>query len=39
MSYENARVFHSWLGDKLHEVEEMSKARTAFESSPAAGQA
>lgn len=39
MSYENARVFHAWLGDKLHEVEEMSKARTAFENAPAAGQA
>ena len=39
MSYENARVFHAWLGDKLHEVEEMNKARTAFESAPAGGQA
>ncbi|MDA8428793.1 MAG: hypothetical protein M0T70_06010 [Geobacteraceae bacterium] len=39
MNYENARVFHAWLGDKLREVEEMNKARTAFESAPAAGQA
>lgn len=39
MSYENARVFHAWMGDKLREVEEMSKARTDFETSPAVGQA
>ena len=39
MSYENARVFHAWLGDKLREVEELNKARTDFESAPAAGQA
>jgi hypothetical protein len=39
MSYENARVFHAWMGDKLREVEELSKARSAFESAPAAGQA
>jgi hypothetical protein len=39
MNYENARVFHAWLGDKLREVEEMNKARSAFESAPAAGQA
>lgn len=31
MSYENARVFHSWLGDKLHEIEEIHKAQAAFE--------
>jgi hypothetical protein len=39
MSYENARVFHAWLGEKLHEVEQMHKARTAFETAPAGGQA
>lgn len=39
MSYENAKVFHAWLGDKLHEVEEIHKARMAFENSPAGGQA
>ena len=39
MSYENAKVFHAWLGDKLHEVEEIHKARTAFEQTEAAGQA
>jgi len=37
MSYENAKVFHAWLGDKLHEVEEIHKARTAFEQTEAAG--
>jgi hypothetical protein len=31
MSYDNARAFHSWLGEKLHEVEELAKARAAFE--------
>jgi hypothetical protein len=39
MSYENARVFHAWMGEKLREVEELSKARTAFENAPVAGQA
>jgi hypothetical protein len=39
MSYENAKVFHAWMGDKLREVEEMHKARTAFEESEAVGQA
>jgi hypothetical protein len=39
MSYENARVFHAWLGDKLREVEELSKAHNAFEQAPPAGQA
>ena len=39
MSYENAKVFHAWMGDKLREVEELSKARNAFESAPAVGQA
>ena len=39
MSYENAKVFHAWMGDKLREVEEMHKARTAFENSTVAGQA
>lgn len=39
MSYENAKVFHAWMGDKLREVEEMHKARTEFEQSQAGGQA
>ena len=39
MSYENARVFHSWLGDKLREMEELHKLRNAFESAPTGGQA
>jgi hypothetical protein len=39
MSYENAKVFHAWMGDKLREVEEMHKARTAFEQSQVGGQA
>ena len=39
MSYENAKVFHAWMGDKLREVEEMHKARTEFEQSPVGGQA
>lgn len=39
MSYENAKVFHTWMGDKLREVEEMHKARTEFEQSQAGGQA
>jgi hypothetical protein len=39
MSYENARVFHAWLGDKLREIEDLHKMRNAFESAPAGGQA
>jgi hypothetical protein len=39
MSYENAKLFHAWMGDKLREMEELHKARTSFENSPAAGQA
>lgn len=39
MNYENARVFHAWLGEKLHEMEQMHKARAAFETEPAGGQA
>ncbi|MDR3580880.1 MAG: hypothetical protein P4L44_13045 [Oryzomonas sp.] len=39
MSYENARVFHAWLGDKLREMEELHKMRNAFESAPTGGQA
>ena len=39
MSYENAKVFHAWMGDKLREVEEMQQARAAFEQSQAVGQA
>jgi hypothetical protein len=33
MNYENARVFHAWLGDKLREAEEIMKARAAFAAS------
>jgi hypothetical protein len=39
MNYDNAKVFHAWLGDKLREAEEMVKARTQFEQSKAGGQA
>lgn len=39
MSYENAKVFHAWMGDKLREVEELHKARTQFEQTQAGGQA
>ena len=39
MSYENARIFHAWLGDKLREVEELHKMRNEFESAPAGGRA
>ena len=39
MNYENARIFHAWLGDKLREMEQMHKARTSFESAPVGGQA
>jgi hypothetical protein len=39
MSYENARVFHTWLGDKLREMEELHKLRNVFENTPAGGQA
>lgn len=39
MSYENARVFHAWMGDKLREMEEMQKARTAFEETQSGAQA
>jgi len=39
MTYENARVFHNWLGEKLREVEELQKAHAAFENTPEGGQA
>jgi len=39
MSYENAKLFHLWMGEKLREIEELHKARTAFEGTPASGQA
>jgi len=39
MSYENARVFHSWMGDKLRELEEIHKAQAAFEKTEHGGQA
>ncbi|HWI40338.1 MAG TPA: hypothetical protein VNX25_02480 [Verrucomicrobiae bacterium] len=31
MSYENARMFHGWLGERLQEAEAIHKAREAFE--------
>lgn len=37
MSYDNARVFHAWMGEKLREMEELQKARAAFEESRSAG--
>ncbi len=39
MNYENAKVFHSWMGEKLREVEELHKARTEFEQSQTGGRA
>lgn len=39
MNYENAKVFHAWMGEKLREFEEMHKARTEFEQSSVGGQA
>jgi hypothetical protein len=39
MSYDNAKAFHAWMGDKLREVEELHKARAAFEESQPVGQA
>jgi hypothetical protein len=30
MSYENARNFHLWLGERLQEMEALEKARVAF---------
>ena len=39
MSYDNAKVFHAWLGDKLSEMEQMHASRTAFEETQAGGQA
>ncbi len=39
MSYENAREFHAWMGEKLREVEEMQRARAEFEESRGAGTA
>ena len=39
MSYDNAKIFHSWMGEKLREVELLHKARDVFESSEVAGRA
>lgn len=39
MSYENARVFHAWMGDKLRELEDIHKAQRAFEQTEHGGQA
>jgi cellulase/cellobiase CelA1 len=30
MNYENARMFHAWLGEKLKEAEAMHEARESF---------
>lgn len=34
MNYENARMFHSWLGERLKEMEAMQKSRQVFEAAP-----
>ena len=39
MSYENAREFHAWMGEKLREIEEIQRARAEFEKSQAVGSA
>ena len=39
MSYDSAKIFHNWMGEQLHMMEEMHKAQIAFESSKTAGQA
>lgn len=39
MNYDNARVFHAWMGEKLREMEELHKVHAAFENAPIGGQA
>ncbi|GAB4299276.1 MAG: hypothetical protein Fur0034_10860 [Desulfuromonadia bacterium] len=39
MNYENAKMFHLWLGEKLKEAETIQEAREAFARSQAAGEA
>jgi len=39
MNYENARIFHAWMGEKLQEIEVLQKAHEAFENAPAVGRA
>jgi hypothetical protein len=39
MNYESARAIHAWMGESLRKFEEMQKARVAFETAPAGGQA
>ena len=39
MNYENAKVFHGWLGDKLRELEELHRASAEFASSEPKGEA
>jgi hypothetical protein len=34
MNHENARMFHTWLGERLKEMEGMQKARQVFEAAP-----
>lgn len=31
MNYDNARLFHTWLGDRLSELENMHRTQQAFE--------
>ncbi|KAF0220758.1 MAG: hypothetical protein FD174_1082 [Geobacteraceae bacterium] len=39
MNYENARVFHAWLGDRLKEMEALQKTQQAFEAAKGGAQA
>lgn len=39
MNYEDARVFHVWLGEQLNAVENMKKAREIFEATKAGAHA
>jgi len=39
MNYDNAKMFHLWLGEKLKEAEAIQQAREEFARSQAAGQA
>lgn len=37
MNFENAKVFHNWLGEKIREMEELQKAHAAFAAQNSAG--
>ncbi len=39
MNYENARMFHAWLGEKLKEAESMQEARESFAKAQSGAQA